>query len=36
MRGAVEMNLWGSYAWGVYRPANKGIAVTLDASVPTS
>ncbi|HEX9704465.1 MAG TPA: hypothetical protein VGA20_04410 [Gemmatimonadales bacterium] len=36
MRGAVEMNLWGSYAWGLYRPANKGIAVTADASVPTS
>lgn len=35
-RGAIEMNLWGSYTWGVYRAANKGIAATFDASIPSS
>lgn len=36
MRGAVEMNLWGSYGWGVYRAGVMGIATTFDASLPTS
>lgn len=36
MRGAVEMNLWGSEGWGVYRPASYGVALTLDAPLPTS
>lgn len=35
MRGAVEMNLWGSYAWGTYRP-QLAVAGTFDASLPTS
>lgn len=36
MRGAVELNLWGSYVWGTYR-ADVGIfAGTFDASIPTS
>ena len=36
MRGAVELNLYGSYVWGLYRPANYGIALQFDASLPTS
>jgi len=36
LRGAVEMNLWGSYIWGVYRPANYGQLATFDASLPSS
>lgn len=36
MRGAVELNVWGSYAWTNYRPANYGIPATFDCSVPTS
>jgi hypothetical protein len=36
LRGAIEMNLWGSYTWGVYRAANYGIGATFDASRPTS
>lgn len=35
MRGAVELNLWGSYAWGTYRP-QQALAATFDASRPTS
>lgn len=36
MRGAVELNLWGSYVWGNYRPAAYGNPMTFDASMPTS
>ncbi len=36
MRGAVEVNVWGSYVFGNYRPANYGIPLTVDASTPTS
>lgn len=36
LRGSIEMNLWGSYGWGLYRPANYGQKATFDASVPTS
>src|SRR3972149_4127020 len=36
MRGAVELNLWGSYVWGVYRAANYGVSVVADCSLPTS
>ena len=36
MRGAQELNLWGSYVWGVYRAANYGISIVSDASLPTS
>lgn len=36
MRGAVELNVWGSYTFGNYRPANYGIPWTFDASKPTS
>ena len=36
MRGAVEMNLWGAYAWGLYRPAAYGVQATFEAILPTS
>ena len=36
MRGAVELNLWGSYTWGNYLPSSYGNPLTLDASLPTS
>lgn len=36
MRGAVELNIWGSYCWGLYRPGAYGVEVILDASLPTS
>jgi hypothetical protein len=36
MRGAVELNLWGSYVWGLYRAANYGVECLFDASLPTS
>lgn len=36
MRGAVELNVWGSYTFGNYMPANYGIPWTFDASKPTS
>lgn len=35
-RGAVELNIWGSYVWGNYRAANYGNPATFDASLPTS
>ena len=36
MRGAVELNLWGSYVWGLYRSDHYGIELLFDASLPTS
>jgi hypothetical protein len=36
LRGAVELNCWGSYAFGVYRAANYGLLGLFDASLPTS
>ena len=36
MRGAKELNVWGSYTWGVYRAAAYGIPTTFDAALPTS
>lgn len=36
MRGAVELNVWGSYVWGNYRASAYGNPVTFDASLPTS
>jgi hypothetical protein len=36
MRGAIEMNVWGSYTWGVYRPSAYGVAMTFDSPLPTS
>lgn len=36
MRGAVELNLWGSYAWGLYRAGAFGVELLFDATLPTS
>ena len=36
MRGAVELNLWGSYVWGLFRSSNYGVELLFDASLPTS
>ncbi len=36
MRGAIELNLWGSYVWGLYRSSNYGVELLFDASLPTS
>lgn len=33
---AVELNLWGSYVWGLYRAANYGVECLFDATLPTS
>jgi hypothetical protein len=36
MRGAVELNCWGSYVWGLYRSSAYGCEILVDASMPTS
>ncbi len=36
MRDAVELDVWGSYKFGLYRPANYGISMTFDATTPTA
>lgn len=36
MRGAVELNLWGSYVWGTYRPQAYGVEILGDASMPVA
>ena len=36
MRGAVEVNFWGSYAWGLYRASNYGVELLFSATLPTS
>ncbi len=36
LRGAVEVNVWGSYVWGVYRAGNYGIEVIGDCLLPAS
>ena len=36
MRGAKELNLWGSYVWGLYRSGAYGCEALFDASMPTS
>lgn len=36
MRGAIELNLWGSYAWGLYRSSAYGVELLFDATLPTS
>lgn len=35
-RGAVELNGWMSYAWGLYRASNYGVEILGDATEPTS
>lgn len=36
MRGAVELNLWGSFVWGLYRSGAYGCEMYHDASLPSS
>jgi hypothetical protein len=36
MRDAVEVNVWGSYKFGLYRPANYGIPMIFDCTTPTA
>ena len=36
LRGAVELNYWGSYVWGVYRAGAYGVEVLGDASMPVA
>ncbi len=34
LRGAIELNYWGSYVWGTYRAGAYGVEVLGDASMP--
>ena len=36
MRGAVEVNVWGSYVWGVYRAAAYGVEIIGDCLLPAA
>jgi hypothetical protein len=36
MRGAIELVLWGSYAFGTYRPGAYGVAFLGDCSLPSA
>lgn len=36
MRGAIELNYWGSYVWGLYRSSAYGIEMLFDTTLPTS
>ena len=36
LRGAVELNYWGSYVWGTYRPAAYGVEILGDATLPVA
>ncbi len=36
MRGAVELNGWTSYVWGVYRPGAYGVEMLGDATLPAA
>ena len=33
---AVELNLWGSYVWGLYRSGAYGVEALFDCTMPTS
>jgi hypothetical protein len=33
---AIELNLWGSYVWGIYRAGAYGVEALFDATTPTS
>lgn len=35
MREAVELNVWGAYGYGLYRPVSYGVTMTFDATTPT-
>ena len=34
LRGAVELNYWGSYVWGLYRAGAYGVEILGDATMP--
>ena len=36
LRGAVELNYWGSFVWGTYMPASYGIEIIGDATLPAA
>ena len=36
MRGAMEVIVWGSYIWGLWRSSASGCEILADASLPTS
>ena len=36
MRGAVELNVWGSYVWGLYRATAYGVEILGDATLPAA
>jgi hypothetical protein len=36
LRGAVELNVWGSYVWGLYRAGAYGVEILGDASMPVA
>lgn len=36
MRGAVEINVWGSYVWGLYRSGAYGVEILGDATLPAA
>ena len=36
MRGAVELNVWGSYVWGLYRATAYGVEILGDATLPVA
>lgn len=36
MRGAVEVNVWGSYVWGLYRASAFGVEILGDATLPAA
>ena len=36
LRGAVELNFWGSYVWGVYRAGAYGVEILGDAVLPSA
>ena len=36
LRGAVELNYWGSYVWGLYRSGAFGCEILGDASMPAA
>ena len=36
LRGAVELNYWGSYVWGTYRPGAYGVEILGLVTLPTA
>lgn len=36
LRGAVELNYWGSYVWGLYRAGAYGVEILGDATLPAA